>query len=63
MEGSETGRGRVWTGVRARRGVDGCGRWCGWKMEGSERGCGRVWTGGDGRWRGGRRGVDGCGRG
>ena len=28
----------------ARRGVDGCGRWCGRKMAGSETGCGRVWT-------------------
>ena len=48
MEGSETGCGRVWMGVRmeeVRRGVDGCGRGGGWKMEGSETGCGRVWTG------------------
>ena len=53
MEGSETGCGRVWTGVRMEDG-------------GSETGCGRVWTGvdggEDGRWRGARRGVDGCGR-
>ena len=45
MEGSETGCGRVWMGVRmeeVRRGVDGCGR-----------------GGEDGRWRGARRGVDG----
>ena len=51
MEGSETGCGRVWTGVRME--------------DGGERD--RVWTGvdggEDGRWRGARRGVDGCGRG
>ena len=64
MEGSETGCGRVWTGVKmARRGVDGCGR--GVRMEDGERD--GVWTGvdggEDGRWRGARRGVGGCGRG
>ena len=49
MEGSETGCGWLWEDGRwrvARRGVDGCGRWCGRKMEGSETGCGR-WCG---RW-------------
>ena len=47
MEGSETGCGRVWTGVN--------GRWRGarWGVDGGE----------DGRWRGARRGVDGRGRG
>ena len=62
MEGSETGCGRVWTGVRmedgrerdeVRTGVDGGedGRWRGWKMEGSETMDGErdgVWTGVDG---------------
>ena len=54
--GSETGCGRVWTGVRMEDGV-------------SETGCGRVWTGvrmedgGERDGRGARRGVDGCGRG
>ena len=43
-EGSETGCGRVWTGVRMED-ADGCGRGWGCKMEGSETGCGRVWTG------------------
>ena len=56
MEGSETGCGRVWTGVWMEQGrerdlwdggvdggVDERGR-CGWKMEGSETGCGRLWT-------------------
>ena len=69
MEGSETGCGRVWTGVRmedggerdgVRTGVDG-----GVEEDGGERD--EVWTGvdggEDGRWRGARRGVDGCGRG
>ena len=50
MEGSETGCGRVWTGVRMEDG-------------GSETGCGRVWTGvrmEDGRERDGVwTGVDG----
>ena len=51
VDGGEDGRwgerDGVWTDGRwrgARRGVDGCGRWWGWKMEGSETGCGRVWT-------------------
>ena len=49
MEGSETGCGRVWTGLRMEDG-GGRGVWTG--VDGGE----------DGRWRGARRGVDGCGR-
>ena len=46
MGGSETGCGRLWTGVRMEDGGERDG----------------VWDGGeDGRWRGARRGVDGCG--
>ena len=71
MEGSETGCGRVWTGVRMEdgggregvwTGVDGCGRV---RMEdGGERDWGWMGVDGgeDGRWRGARRvwtGVDG----
>ena len=64
MEGSETGCGRVWTGVRMEDGGERDGVWTGVDGgEDGETGCGRVWTGGeDGRWRA-RRGVDGCGRG
>ena len=67
MEGSETGCGRVWTGVRMEDGGERDGVWTG--VDGgedgrSETGCGRVWTGGrmenggerDGVWTG----VDGC---
>ena len=50
MEGSETGCGRVWTGVRMEEGGERDGVWTG--VDGGE----------DGRWRA-RRGVDGCGRG
>ena len=51
MEGSETGCGRVWTGVRMEDGGERDGVWTG--VDGGE----------DGRWRGATRGVDGCGRG
>ena len=69
MEGSETGCGRVWTGVRMEDGGERDGVWTG--VDGGEDGRWRerdgVWTGvdggEDGRWRGARRGVDGCGRG
>ena len=50
MEGSETGCGRVWTGVRMEEGGERDGVWTG--VDGGE----------DGRRRGARRGVDGCGR-
>ena len=74
-EGSETGCGRVWTGVRMEDGGERDGVWTGVRMEdgGEQDG---VWTGvdggedgrgvdggEDGRWRGARWGVDGCGRG
>ena len=69
MEGIETGRGRVWTGVRMEEGGERDGVWTG--VDGGEDGKwgerDGVWTGvdggEDGRWRGARRGVDGCGRG
>ena len=75
MEGSKTGCGRVWmgvrmegvwTGVRMEDGGERDGVWTG--VDGGEDGGERdgVWTGvdggEDGRWRGARRGVDGCGR-
>ena len=58
MEGSETGCGRVWTGVRMEDGGERDGVWTGVdgvRMEDGERD--GVWTGVDGV----RRGVDGCG--
>ena len=47
MEGSETGCGRVWTGVRMEDGGERDGVWTG--VDGGE----------DGRWMGARRGVGG----
>ena len=65
VDGGVEGR---WRG--ARLGVDGCGRWSGWKMEGSETGCGRVWMvvrmedeGSDRVWTGVDGGEDGRWRG
>ena len=65
MEGSETGCGRVWTGVRMEDGGEPEGVWTGVevRMEDgrSETGCG-LDGGVDGRCKGARWGVDGCGR-
>ena len=69
MEGSETGCGRVWTGVRMEDGGERDRVWTGvdggvvWMEDGGERDGTGVDGGEDGRWRGARQGVDGCGRG